>query len=341
MNSLERAPGRRAARTAFYEVERRSIPRHRMLDALATRATCAFVALALFAPPRAAARGPCPPGDPVLAEVGTVAVGACDVRRHLVGSGGLDAAIRAALIEAALALEARAVLGDEAAGLSTPEAARRVSARLFDPAQRCATIPETRRLRRYTDTRWRFVAPPAWVVDDLQVLCCDSPRACEDPDVTACITATRALAEELRERLPDRVDAETLTTAFDQALADSPRLALRRYAFYFDPDRPDAPIDPKLQEVDREIAEAASALSPGDVSAVVTSRFGHHVLRLHGARPAIDLRWDDPRTQALLWVELCPTQLESQRDLLASDLLEALQVTVDRAAVEAALTGAP
>lgn len=312
-----------------------------MLATLASRAACALVALGLSAPPAADARGGCPSGDPVVAEVGAITVGACDVRRHLARYGDLDTAVRAALVEAALAVDARAHLGAEAATLTTAEAARRVSARVFDPAQRCETLPETTRLQRYADTRWRFVAPPAWVVDDLQVLCCESPRACEDPDVAACLGATRAFAEELRDRLPDRAGVEDLTTTFDQALAETQRLALRRYVFYFDPERPDAPIDPRLQEVDREIAEAVSALAPGDVSGVVTTRFGHHTLRLHRARPAIDLRWEDPRTQAILWVELCPAHLEAQRDLYASDLLEALQVTVDRAAAEAALPASP
>lgn len=280
-----------------------------------------------------------PGGDPVIAEVGVLAVRASDVRRHLAGDDpdALASALREAIVEAALAGEARAELGDEARGLSRADAAERLVALRFDPRDRCGRLPEPELRRRYEATRWRFVAPPAFVVDDLQLLCCTSPRACQDPDVAACLRDTTPAARRLRERLPDALDAAAFAAAFDQAAPDAPRLGFKRYTFYFDPARPDAPVDPALQQVDRPIADAAAALpSPGALSPVVATRFGHHILRLVATRPALDLGWDDPRTRALLATELCPERLAAERDRFVADLLAPLGVIVRRDALRAA-----
>ncbi|TNF34484.1 MAG: hypothetical protein EP329_07185, partial [Deltaproteobacteria bacterium] len=200
---------------------------------------------------------------------------------------------------------------------------------VFDPAVRCARIPEAERRRYFEATPWRFETPPAYVVDDLQRLCCASAAACQDPDVAACLNAAAEPAQRLREELPDHLDADAFAAAFDLAALDEPRLGARRYTFHFDPAHPDAPVDRHLHRVDRPIAEAAAALpAPGAVSPVVETRFGHHILRLVEVQPALRLAWDDPRAQALITSALCPERLAAERARYLKDLLASMGVRI-------------
>jgi|GEM_PF-2179008 len=287
-----------------------------------------MVAALLFA---LLAASPSGPDDPLIATVGAAEIRRSDVLRHLgeASETGVAAAIAEACRESALAHQARSQLGAEVAGLDDAAAARALLDRTFSPERSCAAIPERERRAYYDANRWRFVSPPAWVVDDLQLLCCTSPRACQAPDVAACLADAAPDAQRLRERIPDTVDERAFAAAFDAAVADEPRLGFKRYTFYFDPARPDARLDPHLQEVDRPVAVAVAALpSPGTVTPVVETRFGHHVLRLAATRPALDLGFDDPRAQALVVTELCPARLAEERDRFVHDLIGPMGVGV-------------
>ena len=281
-----------------------------------------------------------PPPDPVVATAGWAEVRASDVRRELPTTAAtredLARALRATVATKVLAAEARARGGDEVRALPDRDAAARHLAALFDPAERCASLPEAQLRRRYVETRYRFQAPPAWTVDDLQLLCCTSARACADPEVAPCRHETRPLAEALWDALPDLLDAATFGDAFLAAASDDPRLALTRYTFFFDPAHPDARIDPRLQRVDAPVADAAARLRPGELAPVVTTRFGHHVVRLVATRPAVDQPFEDPRTQATLRAELCAERLDAERERYISDLLAPVGLVVHREALSTA-----
>jgi hypothetical protein len=293
-----------------------------------------LAALALWWPSAA------PPADAVVAEVAGARITVSEVLRRR--RAATPEAHRAALAEALkvrlLALEAPTVLGPQAAGLSPDEAAAAVLAALFDPGRRCLALPEPLLRQRYAETRWRFVAPPAWTVDDLQLLCCRDPRRCGSPQVAACLAANRPRIEALRAGLPDRLTDLALRAHVDALAGRPPDLFLKRYTFYFDPDHPEAPVDRRLQTVDRVVAEAVAATPPGAVAPLVESRFGHHILRVHARRPGIALPYADPRTQALLRTEACPFFLVAQRDQYLADLAAQTPSRVDRAVLEA-LTG--
>ncbi|MGM0576818.1 MAG: foldase protein PrsA [Myxococcota bacterium] len=292
-----------------------------------------------------------PNGDPVVADVAGHPMTAEEVRARIDGPADADA-IRAAVLERATehlqAQEARRMLGEAVEGLPEAEAAERLRRHLFPPGRVCRTVPERLRRHLYRETRWRFVAPPAWTVDDVQLLCCRDRRRCGDPETVACLDAQRDLARRIRTALPDEASAGAFAGTFEELSRDNPRLAFRRYTFYYDPEEPDGDVDRRLQEVDAPVAEAVARLEPGGVAGPVTTRFGHHVLRLHARRDGVDLGWDDPRTQAVLRTELCPELLLTLHRRYARDLAREASVElrfdgIERAfgAQVAAALGAP
>jgi len=290
------------------------------------------------------ATGAVPVDDPILGRVVDVEVRASDVTRRLGAApdgGAFDDALRAALGDAALAVEARAILGEPAAGLSPAEAARRLRAHLFDPGERCGALPEALLRARYDATRWRFVAPEAFRVDDLRLLCCGDPRACAEPALEGCFDGARDAMQRLRAALPSPATPADLEVAAARVAIETPEVTAQRYVFFHAADG--RQVDRRLRQVDRAVAEAVAALEPGELTEPLRSAFGYHVMRLDRRRPAIDLAWADPRTQALLRAELCPIHLAGQVDRLRADLLAALPVSLDEGAIARArdrLTGA-
>ncbi|MEZ4266676.1 MAG: peptidylprolyl isomerase [Myxococcota bacterium] len=275
--------------------------------------------------------------DEAVAEVGGVPIAASQVLRlapDTPDAAALSIALRAAADEILLAREARGLMAADVAGLSDARAAAALLRRILDPAVACQRIPESVRRTRYDETRWRFVAPPAFEVDDVQLLCCSSPTSCKAPSAQACIDASAAESLAVREGLGRPTDAAGFELAFSLLSADHPRLARKQYRFYFDPDRPDAPMDARLQEVDRPIAQAVGAAGPGVVVGPVRSRFGYHFLWVRDRQPEIDLAWEDPRTQALLVAELCAPWLVARKERYLQDLgrTASLRVLRDAAA---------
>ncbi len=283
---------------------------------------------------------PPPAPDPALGHVSGLPVTAGDLRAALGDAPPTRASLAAALdqviAERLLAAEAHAQLGERARQLPLSEAARLFAARVFDPAQRCGHIPEPLRRQHYAETVWRFVAPPAYRVQDLQLLCCKDPRRCDTPEVGACLDATEAGARALRGELPATADLPALQQAFERLRERHAELYLKTYTFYYDAERPEAPVHARLQTVDAPIARAGAALAPGELSPVVRTRFGHHVLRLDAVRPGVALPFDDPRTQALLRTELCPAYLLTLRQQVVADLRANAAIDLDKDALRAA-----
>lgn len=301
---------------------------------------CVVFGLAWGAPPVA---------GPVVARVAGEPVTAAEVRRYLQRQPGptptdrasVAAALGRAIAARALAVEATLLLGARVAGLDAEAASQLLLTHLFDPGRRCARIPEPARRRAYAETRWRFVAPPAWRVQDIQLLCCRDRRRCGSPEVVACLDETRQLAVSLRATLPDRLGGEAYEAAYVELARDVPGLAFKEYAFFHDPERPGEPMDWRLQDVDAPIAEATPLLAPGEISPPIVTRFGHHILRLVERRERIALRFDDERVQAVLRTELCPGWLLELRQRYARDLLAQSPPTIDQAACERAFGVAP
>jgi len=257
--------------------------------------------------------------DPVVATVVRGEVKASDLRRLM--RAQTPEALKRALVEAIdehlLASQAATVLGRDVSlgSLSRAQRAARVSTALFSPQQLCKRIPMPMRRQHYDETRWRFVAPPAWTVEDTQLLCCKSPTECRTDAAAACVKRRAKEARKLRKAVAAGMKPAELEAQF-------PDLYIKRYTFYFDPrSTAKKKVDWRLQEVDRTIAVPVSRLKPGQLtSKPVASRFGYHVLRLVSQRPAISAPFDDPKTQALLRTELCPVLLIQQRQRTLQDL---------------------
>ena len=115
--------------------------------------------------------------------------------------------------------------------------------------------------------------------------------------------------------------------------------ARSEYIFYHAPGSP-APVDGRLQTVDAPIAKAVAEAQPGAWIGPITTRFGHHLLRLKRRRPAIDLPFEDPRTQALLVTELCPAFLLDQRARYVQELVRVQGWRPDDRALRAAFGAA-
>ena len=111
--------------------------------------------------------------------------------------------------------------------------------------------------------------------------------------------------------------------------------ARSEYTFYHAPESLE-PIDGRLQTVDKPIAEAVAEAKPGAWIGPVSTRFGHHMLRLKRRRPAIQLPYDDPRTQALLVTELCPAFLLDQRGRYVQELVRVQAWRPDEEALRSA-----
>lgn len=273
--------------------------------------------------------------DAPVAEVGGLPIAASRVEQRA-GSAAdgpaLAAALRAIADELLLAREARSLLPEAVAGLADAEAAAVLLRRMLDPAVACQRIPEAVRRTRYDETRWRFVAPPAFEVDDIQLLCCASPKSCRSPEAIACVDASAAEALAVRHGLGRPTDAAGFELAFSLLSGAHPRLTRKRYRFYFDPEHPNAPMDGRLQEVDRPVASAVGAAPVGVVVGPVQSRFGYHFLWVRERLPAVDLSWEDPRTQALLIAELCAPWLVARKRRYLDDLGRTAPLRVDGAA---------
>ena len=261
--------------------------------------------------------------SPVVGTAGGTPVTVEDLRRHGAASGDLRSVQRAVSEmreEVALAAEARSLLGAAAAQMTNPEAAQALIGHLFGPAI-CDRIPTPARKEHYAATRWRFMAPPAWYVEDLQLLCCEHARDCKRPEVRDCIASRAPEIADLWGRLENRpVQDGALKAEVERIRGLRRQAALHEYVFYHSPDST-APIDGRLQTVDAPIAQAVSSTKPGSWIGPIATRFGHHILRLKQQRPEIHLPYEDPRTQALLITELCPAFLTDQRRRYTHELI--------------------
>ncbi len=300
-----------------------AIGRWRLRGILSCLATTVLV---LFAAARATGAVPTPAADPVVATVAGVTIRAATVWQLVDDAPTAGDALKEAIVLVAVAGEARLQLGEDVAGLSHKAAAERLLRRLFDPGKRCARLPEPAKRQHYAETAWRFMAPAAYTVVDLQVLCCSHPKRCHTAEATECRVTTLAGAQALREELGTTATAAALRKRFAAERETNPRLGIKRYTFYYDP--AGNRMNSRLQEVDHEVAEAVAALQPGETSGLVTTRFGHHILFLESSRPPIALAYADTRTQAILTTELCPGHLITQRQRFLEDLLKHLPVTL-------------
>jgi hypothetical protein len=262
-------------------------------------------------------------GALVVAQAGGVPVTAEDLARHGAQAGdvkSIGVALRAARLEVAVAGEAETLLGDRVVGASRAQSARALLTHLHGPAS-CSRIPERLLDEHYRSTRWRFIAPPAWRVEDLQLLCCENPRDCLRPEVAECVARRASEAARVRTRLSDHeVGSSDLAAEVARLRAEGAQAARSEYIFYYDPQAPDAPVDGRLQTVDDPIARAVGAGSPTAWIGPIATRFGHHILRVLSRRAAISLSREDPRTDALLRTELCPPFLVEQRERYGSEL---------------------
>ena len=253
------------------------------------------------------------PRDPAAASAGPEAIGVA-----------VERAVRARL----LALEARQQLGAAVRDLDDHQAGQRLLAAVFSSANVCTRPPSHQLAERYRETAWRFVAPPAWSVADVQLLCCRSPAECKQPDVAPCLDAQAEEAAALAAAAPRGGGSQALEVWAREQATDQPRLAFKRYTFYFAPGAANGrDAHWRLQTVDPEISAAVAPLRPGQLSEAVRTRFGHHLLLLESRRDAINLLPDDPRTEALLIAELCPSLMASARDRFARSLRS--QITVE------------
>jgi hypothetical protein len=250
-------------------------------------------------------------------------VTAGDLVRHgaLIGNAkSVGEALRAARIEVAVAGEAKTLLGDRVEGATRAASAKALLAHLYGPAS-CSHMPGRVLDEHYRTTRWRFVAPPAWRVEDLQLLCCENPRDCARTEVTQCVERRAAEAVLVRERLEDDgALAGVLDREVARIRADGAQAARSEYIFYYEPDDPGRRVDGRLQTVDAPIAEAVGRGTASPWIGPITTRFGHHILRVLSRRDPISLGRADPRTEALLRTELCPAFLVEQRERYGSEL---------------------
>ncbi|MBD90050.1 MAG: hypothetical protein CL940_06920 [Deltaproteobacteria bacterium] len=282
------------------------------------------------------------PPAKVVGTSGGAPITAQDLERHGAKAGdtqSVERAVYAMRGELALASEAKSLLGPRAAKMSSERAARTLIEHLFGPAI-CDRLPTPARKERYASTRWRFVAPPAWHVEDLQLLCCEDARDCRRPEVSKCIETRAPEAQAIGLHLKGQPVQEGTLEAQMLAIREQGRQAARNeYIFYHDVGS-QAPSDGRLQTVDAPIAEAVAEAKPGAWIGPVTTRFGHHVLRLKRRRPAIDLPYEDPRTQALLVTELCPAFLLDQRARYVQELVRVQAWRPDNEALHAAFGSA-
>ena len=160
------------------------------------RATMMVLLLIFWATPAGAGETPV-----VVAHAGGTPITDGDLMRLGAQRGdavSVRVAIAEARLEAALAHEASTLLGAQVHGLSRRSAAHALLNHIHGP-QTCSRIPARLLQEHYAETRWRFVAPPAWSVEDLQLLCCDSPKDCLRPEVAQCVEnrgpEARALAD--------------------------------------------------------------------------------------------------------------------------------------------------
>lgn len=234
----------------------------------------------------------------------------------------LKDALQQTVNERLLAMQAKVVVGATSARMTMAQKATAVRQALFAPGRLCRNIPLPMRRQHYDETRWRFWAPPAWTVVDLQWLCCQNPRECKTPAATACIAKQETQLGDFQAAVDDAMapNPKAPLAKIREGVTDFGDVFAKSYTFYFDPETPDAKVGWRLQEVDRPIAVAAAKLAVGDTSKVLKSRFGHHVLRLLHRRPGIKAAFDDPRTQAILATELCPKLLIQQEERTLADL---------------------
>lgn len=290
---------------------------------------------------------PPPTPGPVAGLSGGQPVSIDDLRRHGAVRGdqpSVARAILAARSELALAIEARSMLGAAVANVPRAEAAQALIHHLFHPRV-CAKIPAPAKREHYAATRWRFLAPPAWHVEDLQLLCCEDARDCKRPEAAQCVTERTAEVAQLFERIRPRPVEEGVLEAEMQWTREAGRQAARsEYIFYHDPNE-SGPVDGRLQTVDAPIAQAVSSSGPQEWIGPVSTRFGHHILRLKRRRPPIQLSYESPQAQAILTTELCPAFLLDQRSRYVHELLRVQAWRPDPAQLEATFgaqeTGAP
>lgn len=262
-----------------------------------------------------------------------------DLQRHGAEYGDMDrlhAAIYHMRVELALADEARVMLGSRVSGTPRAEAATALLNHLFGPAT-CGRLPDRVMRERYVATRWRFVAPPAWSVEDLQLLCCEDARDCKRPEVTECVARRAPEAAALELALTSKpVEDGVLEQEMDRIRAQGRQAARSEYLFYYDPDHPEVSIDGRLQTVDDPIAKAVSGAKESTWIGPLSSRFGYHTLRLKRRRPGLNLPYDSPEVKALLITELCPAFMVDQRARYTLELIRTQAWSPVHEALEAA-----
>ncbi len=297
---------------------------------LQTSALAVLMALAL---------GP-PPSSEVLGEVAGTPLLWGDVAPWLGGDvtadGALEAAVERAIRTRLLALEAAQQLGARAQGLPDVQAARALLDATLSPATVCARPRRDLLMEAYRQDAWRFVAPPAWRVADVQLLCCRKPSECGTPAVADCLANQTDEAQALAALAPREGGARALEAWAREAATSQPRLAYKEYTFYFEPEaarRDSEKVHWRLQTVDQDLAGPVSSAEIGALVGPVRTRFGHHLLLVLGHRQRIDLGPDDPRTQALLVAQLCPFLLEDVRARFVESLRAQIAVRLDPAAL--------
>ena len=259
-------------------------------------------------------------------------MGVAELKAHLVEpvtQDSLKAAILAARDAILLREEAKVHLSKRDA--SKPDAIDRLWAMLFSPNTLCERIPMPMRRAHYQANLWRFQMPSAWRVSAIDWVCCQG-RACDHPAAASCREEGAAYMARLRQELPDRIDDQAFGESFDERRPGQPRLRFKRYTFFYDAD---APPHPRLRQGSDVERKALQHLAVGQLSDPVATRQGHSLLRLSGKQAPRSLAWSDPRTQALLRTELCPTLWRDARHQYLKDLSRQTPVRLARDAIEA------
>ena len=272
----------------------------------------------------------------VVARLAGTEITEAEVRKHLRGSPTdvtVRVALQAAIDDVLLRAEAKRIL--QPTDAQRPDAAARLLSHLFSPDNLCQVIPERMRRDHYTDNLWRLRMPPAWRVSAIHWTCCRGD-GCDAPDAVACLADGRRAMARLRAELPDRTTDQDFGAAYDARAPSTPRLGFSRYTFFHDPANPDQRIHRRLRQAPPAVAQAVVDLTPGQLAKVVSTRAGHHILRLREARPGVALAWDDPRTQALLRTELCPRFWLRARQQYVTDLRQQLPLQLDSEALRQA-----
>ena len=255
-----------------------------------------------------------------------------ELRPHLTGE-----VTRATLVAAVSAAQDRLLLDEEAKTHLSPEdarasdAAERLLASLFNPRELCTSIRESTRRAHYEANLWRFQMPSAYRVSAIDWVCC-SGKACEHPGALPCRESGRRFMETLKQELPDEIDDEGFGQAFNERRPHTPRLRFRRVTLFYDKG---VAIPRRLRRPSPEESLSLTKLKVGHMGDPIETREGLTLMRLRRKEAPKRLSWDDPRTQAILRTELCPSVWHKAREQYLRDLRRQMPISVDYEAIKA------